>query len=92
MHVVIKILGLVGGGRSPFDGLYLVDYDPTRPGRAPNGQRLTAHIEATVEQAKARRFDGVVEAHAYWVTKSGRPYPEDRPLTAFNLEMEEVNE
>lgn len=91
MPVTVRIIGLVGGGTSPFDGLYLVDYDPTRPGTAPNGQRLSAHIEVTDDRAKARRFDGPVEAHAYWRTESGRPYPMNRPLTAFMIDVESLS-
>jgi hypothetical protein len=32
-NTLIRILGLVNGGKTPYDGQYVVDYDASRPGR-----------------------------------------------------------
>ncbi len=89
--VAIKILGLAsGGGRTPLDGQWLVEYDPTRPGTGPNGESMSAHIVCSPEPSQARRFADSVEAYAYWCTESGRPFPADRPLTAYNVAIEEA--
>lgn len=86
--VSIKLLRLASGDCSPFDGQWLVEYDPRRRGATPEGQPLTAHIACSANPAEARRFADVAEAHAYWMAESGRPYPGDRPLTAFNISIE----
>lgn len=87
-EVAIQIIGPVIGGTSPFDGQWLVEYDPTRPGTGPAGEPMTAHIVCSPDRSQARRFADAVEAHGYWRTESGRPYPEDRPLTAFSVVIE----
>lgn len=86
--VSIRLLGLASGGRSTLDGLWLVEYDPTRPGTDPAGRPMTAHVVCTADASQARRFADAREAHAYWTAESGRPYPVDRPLTAFNVSIE----
>ena len=91
MHsfIAIKLLGLANGGRTPLDGQWLVEYDPTRPGTGPNGEPMTAHIVCSADPSAARRFADAAEASAYWRTESGQPYPADRPLTAFNVAIQE---
>ncbi|SRR6266704_681667 len=86
--VSIRLVRLASGARSPFDGQWLVEYDPTRPGTAPDGRPLTAHIACSPDPADALRFASVAEAHACWVAESGQPYPADRPLTAFTISIE----
>jgi hypothetical protein len=86
--VVLKIGGLATGGPSPFDGQWLVDYDPTRWGTGPGGEPMLAHIVCSPDRAQARRFTNAAEAHQYWRAESGRPYPADRPLTAFTVLIE----
>lgn len=36
MSAIIQLVGLASGEPTPFDGQYLVEYDPTRPGRSPD--------------------------------------------------------
>lgn len=85
--VTIRLLGLNGGGATPLDGQWLVEYDPTRPGTGPGGEPMTAHIVCTPDPAAARRFPSVVAAHACWTAESGQPYPRNRPLTAYNIDI-----
>lgn len=89
-EVVVQIVGLVNGGPSTLDGLWLVEYDPRRPGVDPGGAPMSAHIACTPDRDEARRFNSVIEAHNVWRTPSGRPHPEDRPLTAFSISIERV--
>lgn len=88
--LAIRILGLTTGRPSPFDGQWLVEYDPTRPGRAPDGRPLTAHIVCSLDPTRALRFNSAAEAHTCWISKSGKPSPADMPLTAFNIAVEPV--
>lgn len=77
--LVIRILGLANGGPHALAGKWLKEYDPKRPGRA--------HIVCTEDPFKARRFNNPIEAHDCWTAESGRPYPADKPLTAFTIEI-----
>lgn len=86
----IKIIGRVDGRPSPFDGQWVVDYDPKRPGTDPDGKPMTIHLRCSPDRAQARRFPNPVAAHDYWRTPSGKPHPADRPLTAFHIMIEEV--
>ena len=91
MTVGIRIFGLVNGGRTPFDGQWLAEYDPTREGVDPAGDPMTAHIVCTADPGRALRFADVRVARACWMRVSGRVRPDgmaDRPLTAFNVIME----
>jgi hypothetical protein len=98
MSAVIKIVGLMGsaGLPSPFDGKWLVAYDPDRPGRDPLGAPMIATVEVTDDPAKAARFATATEAWAEWTRVSttnptrpdGRP---NRPLTAFTVEISTVS-
>ena len=89
---VIRIVGLVGGAPSPFDGRYLVEYDPERLGVDPAGQPMLAHVLTSEHRSEALELAGVPEAHALWtrvaerepVRPDGRP---NRPLTAFSVEL-----
>lgn len=90
--VVIQIVGLVNGGQSPFDGKWLVEYDPTRPGVGPNGEPLRAHLVCTVDRKQARRFAGMLAARDCWRAESGNPYPADRPLHAYNILIERLDD
>lgn len=94
MHVM-KILGLVNGGQTPFDGQYLAEYDPDREGTDPNGDPMLAHIVCTPDKRYAMHFDGFADFHATWAQVSTRwPVRPDgqpnRPLTAFSVSTERV--
>lgn len=69
------------------DGTYLVEYDPTMPGVGPRGEPMSAHITVTTDPSMARRFTTSRAAEAYWRKPSGEPYPMDRPLTAYTVEV-----
>lgn len=89
MSVVLKLVGLAAGGASPLDGLYLQEYDPTKPGVGPNGERMIAHIKATDRFEEAKRFPTLPEALECWKLAYGRR-PDgkpNRPLTAYSVEM-----
>lgn len=92
--VVILLNGLAQGGESPFDGKFVVEYDPARFER----NIIGAHLLTTQDQRLAREFTSMEEAIAYWralrpagtlppglqARVDGRP---DRPLTAFSVEI-----
>ncbi len=84
--LVMQIVSTASGGPTPFDGQYVVEYDPTRPGVSP----ATVHLVCNPDIEKARRFPDVAAVHAYWCQTSGRPYPADRPLTAYTVHIHRV--
>lgn len=91
MSVVIQIVGLVLGEPSPFDGEWLVEYDPNQRGVDRDGDEMFAHVKTTATLAEARRFT-TAEALAYWKQVSARwPRRPDgkpnRPLTAFTVSI-----
>ncbi len=91
--VGLRIIGMVSGRPCAFDGQWIVEYDPTRPGRDPDGHPMTAHIVCSPDPAQARRFATTDEAQAFWQTTSGRTRPDgqpDRPLTAFSVVTQPV--
>jgi hypothetical protein len=83
--VTIFIVGQANGEPGPFDGTWLVEYDPTRPGTAPDGRPLTAHIVVTTNRDQAARYPDVLTAWEEWKRESGLPYPRNAPLTAFTV-------
>ncbi len=90
--LVVKIIGLVNGEPTSFDGKYLKEYDPSRDGKGPNGEELRAHIVVTEDRAKAKKFKDVAAFRELWMRIDPRqPYRADgkpnRPLTAFNVEV-----
>lgn len=93
--VVIRIMGMLGR-ETPFDGQWLTEYDPTRPGTDPStGEPMRAHLVTTPDKSQALRFDGWAEAHALWRKDTGHTRPDgepDRPLTAFNICIEPADD
>lgn len=87
MSAIIQLVGLASGEPTPFDGQYLVEYDPTRPGRSPDGREMLAHVVTTPDPAEARRFADAAEAHGVWTAPSGLPYPRNAPLTAYTIAL-----
>jgi hypothetical protein len=85
--IIVRLLQLAAGGTTPFDGQYLVEYDPTRTGTGPAGERLRTHLVCTADPGQARQFADITEAHGYCTAPSGQPYPADRPLTAYHVEI-----
>jgi len=85
---VIRIIGLVNGGETEFDGQYLTEYDPTRDGVSPSGEPMLCHLRTTPDIDKAARFT-TEQAFETWklshgVRPDGRP---SRPLSAFSVEI-----
>lgn len=92
MPYIIEIVCLADGQRHPYDGSYVVTYDPS-VGSQP-GECL---LDVTRDPACARAFPTAMEAVAYTrqvdqrqpVRPDGRP---NRPLTAFTLSIEPLRE
>jgi hypothetical protein len=66
VSVKIQIVGLGNGEPTPFDGKYLVEYDPSRAGMDPEGNEMVAHIVATEDPAQAKEFATLEEALETW--------------------------
>jgi len=89
----LEILGLVDGSPSPFDGQFLVEFDPDRPGVAPDGRPIIFHLVTTADSQEARIFADANEAHEFWrqVSKKNPIRPDgepNRPLTIFTVAIE----
>lgn len=87
----LLIVNLVNGEPTPFDGQWLVEYDPTRRGVDPHGKPMTAHLVTTDDARLAKEFETIADAEECWkqsfgLRKDGRP---NRPLTAFVVEIQE---
>lgn len=92
MPILMKLVGLAGGGTTPFDGQYLREYDPGRDGVGPNGEALLAHIVTTSDPAKGMAFADAAHVHeVYTLVDERRPVRPDgkpnRPLTAFTIDV-----
>jgi hypothetical protein len=91
---VIKIIGLVNGGATAFDGQYLQEFDASRDGVEPDsGREMMCHLVTTPDISEAKVFADVIEVHRLWVTVDERePVRPDgqpnRPLTAFTVMVE----
>lgn len=85
--VTIKLIGLVAGEPTDFDGQYLVEYDPVP---LDEGDGDFIHLIVTEDPAKAKQFATLEEAVALYRASSGtRPDGEpDRPLTAYSVMFE----
>jgi hypothetical protein len=88
---VIRFAGYAQGGRSEYDGKYLVSYDPTYldPIYGFDGGSL----DTTWNLELAKKFASPTEAMEMWKTIPLAPYhirldgKPNRPLTAFNIEI-----
>jgi hypothetical protein len=89
---VIQVVNLINGGRSAFDGQFVVSYDPSHPGVEPGtGRPMLCHLVTTPNVDEATRFTKI-EAMELWrsvdtrnpVRPDGRP---NRPFTAFSVEI-----
>lgn len=73
---------------TPFDGQYVVEYDPSRPGTDPQGNPMLCHLVTTPDRDKALDLSPD-QAIALWrqdhgLRPDGKP---NRPLTAFTVEI-----
>ena len=84
----LKIVGLVNGDLTEYDGKYLVDYDPT-PRTDDDGEFV--HLIVAGQRQDARQFDSMQAAMELYLapsTKGPRADGEpDRPLTAYSVEV-----
>jgi hypothetical protein len=84
----IRIVGLVNGEPSEYDGTYVVDYDPTPQIDEVGG---FVHLVVTEDVTQARQFRTYAQAVAFYQSPSRlgpRPDGEpDRPLSAFTVEI-----
>ena len=95
MALVMRLLGMESGGSTPFDGQYLVDYDPDTPSVDPLGNPMDCHLATTSDITKAKRFVDLADVHREWCrTVADMPHRIDgrpnRPLTAFSITTEPV--
>ena len=90
---VIRFHGQADGAKTPFDGRYLVSYDPEHDGEDPWGRPMMARVEATEDPEAAKHYPSQPAAWAEWKRQcrrqptrpwDGRP---NRPLTAFTIEV-----
>jgi hypothetical protein len=90
----IRLLGLVRGGHTSFDGQWLVEYDPNRNGVDPaTGAPMACHLVTTPDVRQATLFD-LAEAFAlYRAIDKRRPGHEpQRWLTAWTVSFDEVRD
>lgn len=94
--IAIKIVGLADGSETPFDGQYVMEYDPARDGQDPDGNPMLAHLRTTPVASEALGFDGLRELRKLlYAVDQRRPVRPDgkpnRPLTAFTVEIVRVD-
>ena len=91
--IAIRIVGAADGKPTPFDGEYLLEYDPRVPGIDPEGRMMDAHLLTVAEKEKARKFGGVEEAIRCYRQEAGVRWDglPNRPLTGFTVEFENLN-
>jgi hypothetical protein len=91
----IQIIGLISGIPTPFDGQYIVEYDPERDGKDPDGLPMWCHLVTTPNRTDALHLSNH-DAVELWrqvsqrepLRADGRP---NRPLTAFTVEIKNVD-
>lgn len=96
MHT-IQIIGLRNRAPTPFDGQWLVEYDPDQRGVDPEGEPMLAHVVTTPDRANARLFEDAADAMHEWqrvsktwpVRQDGKP---NRPLAAFTVQISPLQE
>src|SRR5260370_38524681 len=86
----LLIVGQLNGETAPFDGQWVMEYDPSRRGVDPNGKQMIVHLVTTDNPLLAKEFPTVLDAEECWkrsfgMRKDGRP---NRPLTAFIVEIQ----
>lgn len=94
---VIRIIGLVNGPATAFDGEYVIEYDPSRDGVEPGtGRPMNCHLVTTADQEKATRYDMVEALELYRAVDPRDPVRPDgkpnRPLTAFTIEAHRADQ
>lgn len=89
----LLLIAVPGAGATGFEGRWLEEYDPSRPGRDPVGRPMLAHVLATDDPARALRFASASAARRTWMRWDGQVRPDgkpSRPLTAFTIEISKL--
>jgi hypothetical protein len=91
----VRIVGLAAGGKTPFDGKFLKEYDPGRDGVDPDGSPMLAHIVCTDDPEQALVLEDLAALHELWTrVDPRRPTRPDgkpnMPLTAFTVATEQA--
>lgn len=95
---IIRIVGLVDGTPTDFDGQYIVEYDPSRVGTHPvTGRPMPVfHLVTTPDIRRATRFVASDAADLYRAIDRRNPTQANgepnRPLTAFTVELDPATE
>ncbi|UQX13410.1 RNA-guided endonuclease TnpB family protein [Candidatus Mycobacterium methanotrophicum] len=95
---IIRIIGLVDGTPTDFDGQYVVEYDPSRVGAQPvTGRPMRLfHLVTTPDIGRATRFALAEAVHVHRAVDRRDPTRADgelnRPLTAFTVDFEPATE
>jgi hypothetical protein len=90
---IIRVLGLVNGPTTSFDGQYVLEYDAGRDSREPGTHNLmTCHLRTTPNPRQATQYT-TEQAHQLWTQTDPRnPTRPDgkpnRPFTAFTIALE----
>lgn len=90
MAYTMKIEGNAAGGKSDFDGQYVVEYDPSL--HLPGGEYDGGLLRTSVSLLEAKKFKDLGELFEYYgqsygTRPDGKP---NKPLTAFNIEVKAV--
>jgi hypothetical protein len=89
---VIQIVTLINGGKTAYDGQFVVEYNASRTGREQDtGRLMMCHLVATPNVDEAARYT-TTEAWELWksvdtrhpVRPDGKP---NRPFTAFTINV-----
>jgi hypothetical protein len=86
---VIRLCGLASGEPTPYDGMYVREYDPRRAPDDPESE-LCCHLVVTSDPERALQFPSAMDALAFWRRDTGRRLRDgtpERPLTAFTVEI-----
>lgn len=90
----MKLIGTAAGVPTRFDGQYVVEYNPVPVSLDTPYDGGTLHTSSHLQDAKL--FHDVAEAHEYWRQGAGiertNGTGEERPLTAWAIELELVEE
>ncbi len=87
MHV-IRIVCLADGTPTPFDGRYVVSYEPAQDRSRHRG--IWPKVDTTTKAELAQRFDDIAQALACYRQTTGLTRDDgepDRPLTMFTVEV-----
>jgi hypothetical protein len=85
----IRLCGLASGEPTPYDGMYVLEYDPRREPEDPLSE-LCCHLAVTPDPESALQFASSWDALTFWRRDTGKRLCDgtpERPLTKFNVEI-----